>query len=515
MSRVRRFGLPLAGVVAAIAFLVVIARFWHPVYEFTALFQLDASNDDLKLAAFRELPVYVHRDTGGYDGLYYAQIALAPSLHDPALPGAIDNLSYRARRILPPALAWLLGGGQPAWIIRAYSVLNLFAWFGLAWLLWRGLPVEDLRGLLAWSGVVFSAGTLASVRLALTDLPALVLIAFAALAAERQRPQRALTVVALSGLARETALLGGVTLLERPWLGWRNARCVLIAAAPLAIWLAYVRLQVGPADQGWGNFSWPVTGVVAKARDALHAALTLPDQMLAVTSLLALVALLAQAAFFATRWRPDDRWWRVGATYSVLLLWLGTAVWEGFPGAATRVLLPLTLAFNVVVVRTRASVIWLIAGNLSIAAGLVALRDAPHDRTELGASRVGGTAAVARTGEGWYGREADRRHVWYWARERGAVALETWPRVDATVPLEFSLRSVAARTVLLEQDGVEVWRGQIGSARTTHRVTLHVRGGRASLVFRTPEPPVREADSPAARELGFALYDLRLALPGS
>ena len=47
---------------AAVAlFLGLIARFWHPVYGFTSLIQLDAPNDDLKIAAFRELPVFVHR----------------------------------------------------------------------------------------------------------------------------------------------------------------------------------------------------------------------------------------------------------------------------------------------------------------------------------------------------------------------------------------------------------------------------------------------------------------------
>ena len=108
-----RWQVRAAGIVAVVVFLGLVARFWHPVYGFTALFQLDASNDGVKIAAFRELPVYVHRDTGGYDGLYYAQIAQDPTLRDPALPPAMDNFAYRARRILPPALAWLLGAGQP------------------------------------------------------------------------------------------------------------------------------------------------------------------------------------------------------------------------------------------------------------------------------------------------------------------------------------------------------------------------------------------------------------------
>ena len=74
----RRWAVRAAGLAAVIAFLALIGRFWHPVYGFTALIQLDAPNDNLKIAAFREMPVYVHRDNGGYDGLYYAQIAYHP-----------------------------------------------------------------------------------------------------------------------------------------------------------------------------------------------------------------------------------------------------------------------------------------------------------------------------------------------------------------------------------------------------------------------------------------------------
>jgi hypothetical protein len=54
----------------------------------------------------------------------------------------------------------------------------------------------------------------------------------------------------------------------------------------------------------------------------------------------------------------------------VMMLCLGTAVWEGFPGAATRVLLPLNLAFNLLAHRVRAGLGWLLAGNLTVFAGL-------------------------------------------------------------------------------------------------------------------------------------------------
>src|ERR1035437_1107558 len=183
----RRWPVRTAGLITVAVFLALVARFWHPVYGFTSFLQLDASNDSVKIAAFREYPVFVYRDTGGYDGLYYAQIAYHPSLTAPELAPAMDNLPYRARRILPPLLAWTLAAGNPAWIVPVYSLLHVAAWPGFGALPSALLAVDSARGSIAWAGVLFSAGALSSVRLALTDLIALTVITAALLAAERGR----------------------------------------------------------------------------------------------------------------------------------------------------------------------------------------------------------------------------------------------------------------------------------------------------------------------------------------
>ena len=89
------------GLITVAVFLALVARFWSPVYGFTSFIQLDSSNDALKIAAFREHPVYVHRDTGGYVGLYYAQIAYDPLLTS---PGASCHRRWRgySRPAIPP-----------------------------------------------------------------------------------------------------------------------------------------------------------------------------------------------------------------------------------------------------------------------------------------------------------------------------------------------------------------------------------------------------------------------------
>jgi len=505
-------GVRLFGIAAVAAFLCLVARFWHPVYGFTEFLQLDASNDDSKIAVFREMPVYVYRDTGGYDGLYYAQIAYDPLLRDPELRPAIDNLAYRARRILPPALAWLAAAGQPAWIVHAYSVLNLAAWLALAALLWRRLPVSDGRSAGAWAGVLFSAGALVCVRLALTDLLALTLVAAALLAAERQRPAGSLGWLAAAGLTRETALLALPGLWTRPWCSWANLRRSAIAAAPLVLWLAYVRWRVGPSDAGLGNFAVPFAGWWEKWRASAAATRHLADPWLAWTTLLATAGLTVQAAYIVAAPRLGDRWWRLGAAYVVLLAFLGTAVWEDYPGAVQRAVLPLTLAFNVLLVRRRGAALWLIAGNLAVFAGLLPFRDVPADNRELAAARSGATACLVREGAGWYGTESLRLHRWAWGREKAEVEFACWPRTDRTVTLEFSLRSLAPREVTVRQGSRVCWQGSVGRTKTAGKAVVALSAGRAELEFSTPTAGVPEDRSLGGRDLAFALDDPKVVL---
>lgn len=504
----------VAGVAAALLFLFVVFRFWHPVYGLTAFVQLDASNDNLKIAAFREQPVFVYRDTGCYDGLYYAQIAHDPSLDSEEIRQALDNPPYRARRILLPALAWLLGAGHHAWIAQVYPFLNAACWLALALILWRLLPVNDGRGLVAWLGILFSAGALASVRLALVDLLALTLVATSLWAAERAKHRAAVGWLAVAGFARETALLAWPGLWTGPWQSpaaiGRNLLRGALAAAPLGVWLFYVHWRLGPGDSGWDNFAWPLAGLAQKCRDAFAAAAFHPDISLAWTTLLALIALAVQAVFII-RWpRPADPWWRLGAVYTLVLLCLGPGVWEGFPGAATRVLLPLNLACNVLAVRTRARFDWLVACNLTVFAGLLCLRDVPHDPLELAAARRGGVAAVLQTDGGWFNVECNSRHIWAWTESGGRVVFRTWPaQVAGTrVTITMRLRSLTSRVVTVKSAESILWQGEVGAKLQAVALPPLPLGEKPlALELFTETPGVRENASSHARLLGFALYD--------
>ena len=121
-------------------------------------------------------------------------------------------------------------------------------------------------------------------------------------------------------------------------------------------------------------------------------------------TLAAVLGLVVQAGFFLLRWRPEDRWWRVGATFAGLLLFLSTPVWEGYPGAATRVLLPMTLAFNLLVPAGGRWLPVLIAGNLGVLAAVQEFRP-PVEFHTLRADPVLEGSVHARPGPGWHGPE--------------------------------------------------------------------------------------------------------------
>ncbi|MES1168363.1 MAG: hypothetical protein ABUL61_04250, partial [Oleiharenicola lentus] len=115
----------------------------------------------------------------------------------------------------------------------------------------------------------------------------------------------------------------------------------------LAAWSYYVstRLPPSPDSTGAGNFTWPLVGIVQHVY-------TCGSEIAAgnwdgrfTMGLLAAIGFAVQAW---TLWRsPDFRssWWRVGAAYALLMLFLSPWVWSGY-WAASRALLPATIAFN-------------------------------------------------------------------------------------------------------------------------------------------------------------------------
>ncbi len=505
----------LLRVAVLVGFAWVMSEYWHPRHGFTSFLQIDTVMAERAIPVVHDSRIYVHPEAGSYDGGYYGQIATSPALRDPALQTATDDLGYRARRILLCAVAWVLGGGEPVAAMHAYAALNLFLWLGLALLLWRIFPAGDWRGALAWVFMLFSAGVILSVRLALTDLAALLLTAGAVLLVERARPNSAAGLLGLAGLSRETALLGATALLPANRADWQPRRLVpvvlrgLLVALPLALWLLYLQRFANGTSTGQSNLTWPLAGWIGRWRELAGSSELAGNPRLFWETVVGHLALSVQVAYLALRPRRECPWWRVGATYAVLCICLGVAVWEGLPGAATRVLLPLTLTFNVRVVRDRASLLWLLLGNLGVLVGIHVL--APGIPHQLPARGAWYSHHVLETDARWSVAEWNSKWRWAWCSGEGGLVLETWPRRERA-KVELQLRGVTPRELEVWHAGKMIWRGPVGDHPGWVALPeLPFVDGRLELEVRSPHVATAEGVANTAREISFACFAARVA----
>jgi hypothetical protein len=348
---------------------LVLAKF-SPHTGFTSLIRFGDTWRNHRHSALQNLPIAVVSGSNGYDGQFYATIALDPLLRGAELKEVIDAPVYRARRILAPAAAALLGLARPWWTLQAYALLNVICWFALGCLLHRRIAGNDWIAFARWAGCMFSMGVLDSVRQSLVDLPALLMLLLAVESHERPRPLRSAFWLALGNLTKETTVLGAIALHgdETGRTRWpRTIAMVLLPILPLLAWSLYVqqRLGGGGASAGLGNLSWPLLGLLTQVKYSLR---ELSYGNLDGRYSFGLLAILGLATQLVTLWRTPNlpsAWWRIGAAYSVLFFFLSFWVWSGY-WAACRALLPMTIAFNLLLPAGRRFWPTWIVGNLTL-----------------------------------------------------------------------------------------------------------------------------------------------------
>lgn len=351
--------------VASLLFTGLVLAKFDAATGFSSLLRFGETWQTQRHPALADLPLGTVPGSAGYDGQFYVQVALDPTLRDPALVTALDAPAYRARRILLPALAHGLGLGRPAAILQIYALLNVAAWFALAVLLRREVGGADPRAFARWLGCLFSMGVLESARQSLVDLPALLLLGLALRAHRAAAPGPTTLWLTLGHLTRETNLLASLALLVRPRPTARVVAGFCVACAPLAAWWWYARAQFpATTPAAAGNLTWPLVGALGQASRSIQAVAAGNFDSRHTFALLALVGLFTQAGVLWRHRQPEHPWWRVGAAYSLLLLLLGPWVWSGY-WAACRAVLPLTIAFNLLLPPGRAFWPLWVAGNLT------------------------------------------------------------------------------------------------------------------------------------------------------
>lgn len=351
----------------AAIFVAWFASFYRPGFGFTAVLLFSERGAETRVAALRDVPIVVHPGAG-YDGQYYAQLAVDPLLRDPSIDTALDAPPFRARRILFAWTAWLLGLGRPAWIVQAYAVQNVLCWLLFAvWLRWR-LGGRTPRHLAIWIACLFTPGMLDSARLALIDGPALLVLAVGVEAIERGRLWLGALVLGAAGLARETCLLAGVSVLPsrlrlRDLL--RAAAAAFVIVLPSLVWFDYLRsIYRSHVTQSLDQLSAPVVAFLDAWGQTYHTAARAGFLSPRALPWLAIVGLTVQAVSLLGTFRWRSAWWRTGVAFIGLMLLIRPEIWLG---AYARVLLPLTVAFNLSLPDDRRFWPLWIAGNLGLA----------------------------------------------------------------------------------------------------------------------------------------------------
>ncbi len=506
-----------------VIFLWLCAQFYLPGKGFTYLIQFGGKESARYLPDLRAINHFEYEDSFGYDAQWYAQIAMHPQLRDPALASAVDNLPYRARRILFCWTAYILALGNPARALYIFAVQNIFCWLVLAGVLLRWFPPDRWGNLLRWTGVLFSAGLCLSVRGALLDGPSLLLIAIGIALAEQRRPVWSAVVLGISGLGRETNILAGAALAPRglrDFSGWTKyiGRMAMVVF-PLVAWFAYLHFTVGSGGvAGLRNFDWPLAGYIDKWRETIARLGAEGGSSVASWSVLMLIALTAQALFFLLRPRWSDPWWRVGAVYTLLMLVLGGAVWEDYPGAASRVLLPMTLAFNILVPRGRRWWALLLLGNLTLVFSTDTLKPPGNISFETIGPRP---LIIAESGEAvearfdpaeWFMAERSRLEFWRWSRGSAAVAFHNPHPFAIIADIHFDLKSNDRRDVTLSTGGKKIWSGPADRVRrgTTIR-QVRLEPGDTIWRFET-DRPAEAPNHEDPRKVTFSIRNLQIRL---
>ncbi len=513
--------LAYVGLVAV--FVWSLSRCYLPGKGFTYLINFGSEHETARVSELRDIDYYISRGSFGYDAQFYAQIALDPALRDKNLPKAVDDLAYRARRILSPAVAYVMGLGQPAWILEAYALQNALCWLLLAWISLHWFPPTDWGNLLRWAGVLFSLGFSLSVRNALLDGPGLLLIAVGVWLVEKNRPWLATLVLGLAGLGKETNLLGAASLIPARgsrWKEWSMAGVRgLLVIVPLALWMVYLAVHLSSAANiGERNFAPPFVAYAHTWQDTVHSLSAISSGNLGpLANLTLLIALTVQFLYLVLRPQWQQAWWRVAVSFALLMVFLGDAVWEGEPGAVSRVLLPMQFAFNVLVPSGRRWLPVLLLGNLTLFVGPL-LFDPPFEEIYI----VRGVPALSRDSGGrpvevdfsstWYGLERNVINYWIWSSGDGTILVKNPHPESLLVRLRFSLATNGTRTVIVRLNGTEILRsalsGRDSISANLRNVVLH--SGENRIEFLTDTGATIVAGD--RRPLAFCLLNLEIDL---
>ncbi len=216
----------------------------------------------------------------GYDGQFYAALAIDPFLRSPETLKALDAPGLRASRILLPMAAWLAGLGRPAAEIVAYQWLCWALGVGAVVLAAIWLRTEGSSPLPA-ALLAVNAGLVTAMFRSTLDGATTCLVVAALLLHGRGRHGAGVAAASLATLARETGFLAGIACAIQELAGRRPRRAVgylLVPAALRLAWQLYLQVVWRPNFRFTSAISWPLVGLVHRFRAVLGGARLLQSQ---------------------------------------------------------------------------------------------------------------------------------------------------------------------------------------------------------------------------------------------
>lgn len=341
--------------------LILIAVSYLPVSGLTRLIYFGSDFSKNALPAVQAVP-HALVDGPGYDGQFYAQVALDPLLRDPALSTALDNPAYRSKRILLPILAYLTGLGQTAMVLNSYALLNFVFYLLLIYGLIRFVKPTRLRDFICIIPICWGTGSILSLARSLTDFPATVLLFFT-LWSGNDLP------VLLACLCRETTLINLLGVVDTTLPLQKNIRRMALILLPFSLWGVFVSLTFGMHGFfGSANFSFPF---VSLARQLYLNALELIRYpgFRSISEMAAILSFCIQAVYLASH-PSKNPIWKAAIGSVILFLCLGPSVLVQ-DLAYARVILPLSFGFNLLLIQEdRRFLPWFAAGNIGAFGGL-------------------------------------------------------------------------------------------------------------------------------------------------
>ena len=150
----------------------------------------------------------------------------------------------------------------------------------------------------------------------------------------------------------------------------RLALSLVIAVLPTLLWTDYLRsIYRSTTLAGTDSFVFVGSGLLQNWRVVLTSLQSSPHGLGSLFPAFILLSIVVQAAFIFVRREYLAPWWRVACIYAIMLLFLDPVLVAPSTGAITRVMLPLTVGFNILLAREQRAARfwpWFIAGNLHV-----------------------------------------------------------------------------------------------------------------------------------------------------